>query len=67
MSKKYSDFQQNLNLGEHLFNLDHETWEEENEYLVSGKGDQLLAVFRKSLKSGEIEKSKESSEDQKLI
>ena len=67
MSKKYSEFEQNLNPGEHFINLDDETWEEVNEYLVSGKGDELLAAFRESLKSGEIEKSKESSEDQKLI
>ena len=67
MSKKYSEFEQNLNPGSHILNLDDETWEEVNEYLVSGKGDELLAAFRESLKSGEIEKSKESSEDQKLI
>ena len=33
MSKKYSDFEQNLSPGEHLINLDDETWEEVNEYL----------------------------------
>ena len=48
MSKKYSDFEQNLSPGEHLINLDDETWEEVNEYLVSGKGDELLAAFRES-------------------
>ena len=48
MSKKYIEFEQNLNPGEHLINLDDETWEEVNEYLVSGKGDELLAAFRES-------------------
>ena len=68
MRKKYSDFEQNLNPGEHLINLDDETREEVNEYLVSEKGDELLAAFRESLKSGEIEISDneidESSEDE---
>ena len=61
MSKKYSEFEQNLNPGGHLINLDDETWEEVNEYLDSGRGDELLDEVRESLKSGEPE------EDQKLI
>ena len=61
MSKKYSEFEQNLNPGSHILNLDDETWEEVNEYLVSGQGDELLVAVRESLRSGEPE------EDQKLI
>ena len=68
MSNKYSEFEQNLNPGSHLLNLDDETWEEVNEYLVSGRGDELLAAFRESLISGEIEISDneidKSSEDE---
>ena len=55
MSNKYSEFEQNLNPGSHLLNLDDETWEEVNEYLVSGKGDELLVAVRESLRSGEFE------------
>ena len=54
MSNKYSEFEQNLNPGSHLLNLDDETWKEVNEYLVSGKGDELLVAVRESLKSGEF-------------
>ena len=61
MSKKYSEFEQYMNPGGHLINLDDETWEEVNEYLDSGRGDELLDEVRESLKSGEPE------EDQKLI
>ena len=39
MSKKYSEFEQYMNPGGHLINLDDETWEEVNEYLDSGRGD----------------------------
>ena len=55
MSNKYSEFEQNLNPGSHLLNLDDETWKEVNEYLVSGKGDELLVAVRESLRSGEFE------------
>ena len=61
MSNKYSEFEQNLNPGGHLLNLDDETWEEVNEYLAFCKEDELLDEVRKSLKS------EESDEDQKLI
>ena len=61
MSNKYSEFEQYLNPGSHLLNLDDETWKEVNEYLVSGKGDELLVAVRESLRSGEPE------ENQKLI
>ena len=61
MSKKYSEFEQYMNPGGHLINLDDETWEEVNEYLDSGRGDELLVAVRESLRSGEPE------EDQKLI
>jgi len=61
MSKKYSEFEQNMNPGGHLLNLDDETWKEVNEYLVSGRGDELLVAVRESLRSEEPE------EDQKLI
>ena len=61
MSKKYSEFEQNLNPGGHLINLDDETWEEVNEYLDSGRGDELLDEVRASLKS------EDPDEDQKLI
>jgi len=63
MSKKYSEFEQNLNPGSHILNLDDETWEEVNEYLVSGKGDELLAAFRGSLRSGEFESSDNETEE----
>ena len=61
MSKKYSEFEQYMNPGGHLINLDDETWEEVNEYLDSGRGDELLDEVRESLRSVEPE------EDQKLI
>ena len=61
MSNKYSDFEQKLNPGEHLINLDEETWEDVNEYLDSDRGDELLDTVREYLKS------EESDEDQKLI
>ena len=61
MSKKYSEFEQFLNPGEHLINLDDETWDEVNEYLISGRGDELIDEVRESLKS------EEPDEDQKLI
>ena len=35
--------------------MDDETWKEVNEYLVSGKGDELLVAVRESLRSGEFE------------
>ena len=54
MSKKYSEFEQYLNPGEHLINLDEETWEDVNEYLDSDRGDELLDAVRESLKSGEF-------------
>ena len=46
MSNKYSEFEQNLNPGSHLLNLDDETMEEVKEYLVSGKEDELLVAIR---------------------
>ena len=49
MSKKYSEFEQYLNPGGHLINLDDETWEEVNEYLDSDRGDELLDEVRESL------------------
>ena len=61
MSNKYSEFEQYMNPGGHLINLDDETWEEVNGYLDSGRGDELLDTVRESLKS------EESFEDQKLI
>ncbi len=63
MSNKYSEFEQNLNPGSHLLNLDDETWKEVNEYLVSGKGDELLVAVRESLRSGEFESSDNESEE----
>ena len=54
MSNKYFESEQNLNPGEHLLNLNDATWEEVNEYLVSGKGDELLVAVRESLKSGDV-------------
>ena len=63
MSNKYSEFEQNLNPGSHLLNLDDETWKEVNEYLVSGKGDELLVAVRESLKSGEFESSDNETEE----
>ena len=63
MNNKYSEFEQNLNPGGHLLNLDDETWEEVNEYLVSGKGDELLVAVRESLKSGEFESSDNETEE----
>ena len=62
MSKKYSEFEQYLNPGEHLINLDEETWEDVNEYLDSDRGDELLDEVRESLKSGEFESSDNESE-----
>ena len=61
MSNKYSEFEQYLNPGEHLINLDEETWQEVNEYLDSGRGDELLDEVRQSLSS------EDPVEDQKLI
>ena len=61
MSKKFSEFEQYMNPGSHLINLDDETWEEVNEYLDSNRGDELLDEVRESLKSGGPD------EDQKLI
>ena len=52
MSKKFSEFEQYMNPGSHLINLDDETWEEVNEYLDSDRGDELLDEVRESLKSG---------------
>ena len=63
MSKKYSEFEQYLNPGGHLINLDDETWEEVNEYLDSGRGDELLDEVRESLKSGEFESSDNETEE----
>ena len=63
MSNKYSEFEQNLNPGSHLLNLDDETWKEVNEYLVSGKGDELLVAVSESLKSGEFEFSDNETEE----
>ena len=61
MSKKYSEFEQYMNPGGHLINLDDETWDEVSEYLDSGRGDELLDEVRESLKS------EDPVEDQKLI
>ena len=63
MSNKYSEFEQHLNPGSHLLNLDDETWKEVNEYLVSGKGDELLVAVRESLRSGEFESSDNEPEE----
>ena len=63
MSNKYSEFEQNLNPGSHILNLDDETWEEVNEYLVSGQGDELLVAVRESLRSGEFESSDNEAEE----
>ena len=63
MSKKYSEFEQYLNPGSHLLNMDYETWKEVNEYLVSGKGDELLVAVRESLRSGEFESSDNETEE----
>ena len=63
MSKKYSEFEQYMNPGGHLINLDDETWEEVNEYLDSGRGDELLDEVRESLKSGEFESSDNETEE----
>ena len=63
MSKKYSEFEQYLNPGGHLINLDDETWEEVNEYLDSDRGDELLDEVRESLKSGEFESSDNETEE----
>ena len=63
MSKKYSEFEQYMNPGSHLLNLDDETWEEVNEYLVSGKGDELLVAVREFLRSGEFESSDNETEE----
>ena len=63
MSNKYSEFEQYLNPRSHLLNLDDETWKEVNEYLVSGKGDELLVAVRESLRSGEFESSDNETEE----
>jgi hypothetical protein len=64
MTKKYSEFQQCINPGSHLHNIDDETLDELNDFLTSDEGIQKLAAFGKFQN---YRKSEDSDEDQKLI